>query len=58
MNHLFEPVIGICRFSFCGRGDWAAYATIDADTDLDLLHLQQAERLYDDARADPAVVRI
>lgn len=50
MNHLFEPVIGICRFSFCGRGDWAAYATIDADTDLDLLHLQQAERLYDDAR--------
>lgn len=50
MNNLFEPVIGICRFSFCGRGDWAAYATVDADTDLDLLHLQQAERLYDDAR--------
>lgn len=50
MNYLLEPVIGICRFSFCGRGDWAAYSAIDADTDLDLVHFEQAERLYDDAR--------
>ncbi len=50
MNYLLEPVIGICRFSFCGNGDWAAYATVTKDTDLDLLRLQQAEQLYDDAR--------
>lgn len=50
MNYLLEPVIGICRFSFCGNGDWAAYAAIDADTDIGLLRLEQAERLYDDAR--------
>ena len=50
MNYLLEPVIGICRFSFCGNGDWAAYSAIDADTDIDLLRLEQAERLYDDAR--------
>ena len=50
MNYLLEPVIGICRFSFCGNGDWAAYANIPADTDIDLLRLEQAERLYDDAR--------
>lgn len=50
MNYLLEPVIGICRFSFCGNGDWAAYATVDADTDIDLLRLEQAERLYDEAR--------
>ena len=50
MNYLLEPVIGICRFSFCGNGDWAAYSAVDADTDIDLLRLEQAERLYDDAR--------
>ncbi|SHI07323.1 glycosyltransferase [Marivita hallyeonensis] len=50
MNYLLEPVIGICRFSFCGNGDWAAYANLDSDTDIDLLRLEQAERLYDDAR--------
>ena len=50
MNYLLEPVIGICRFSFCGNGDWAAYADVDAETDIDLLRLEQAERLYDDAR--------
>ena len=50
MNYLLEPVIGICRFSFCGNGDWAAYAGVGANTDIDLLRLEQAERLYDDAR--------
>jgi hypothetical protein len=50
VNYLLEPVIGICRFSFCGNGDWAAYSAVDADTDIDLLRLEQAERLYDDAR--------
>ena len=50
MNYLLEPVIGICRFSFCGNGDWAAYADVAAETDIDLLRLTQAETLYDDAR--------
>lgn len=50
VNYLLEPVIGICRFSFCGNGDWAAYSAVDAQTDIDLLRLEQAERLYDDAR--------
>ena len=50
MNYLLEPVIGICRFSFCGNGDWAAYADVDTKTDIDLLRFEQAERLYDDAR--------
>lgn len=50
MNYLLEPVIGICRFSFCGNGDWAAYSGVDSGTDIDLLRLEQAERLYDDAR--------
>ena len=50
MNYLLEPVIGICRFSFCGNGDWAAYSGVDASTDIYLLRLEQAERLYDDAR--------
>ena len=50
MNYLLEPVIGICRFSFCGNCDWAAYSGVDASTDIDLLRLEQAERLYDDAR--------
>lgn len=50
MNYLLEPVIGICRFSFCGNGDWAAYSQVDAETDIDLLRLEQAERLYDDTR--------
>jgi len=50
VNYLLEPVIGICRFSFCGNGDWAAYAQVTVDTDIDLLRLEQAERLYDDAR--------
>jgi len=50
VNYFLEPVIGICRFSFCGNGDWAAYSAIDADTDIDLLRFEQAERLYDDAR--------
>lgn len=50
MNYLLEPVIGICRFSFCGNGDWAAYSDVSAETDTDLLRLEQAERLYDDAR--------
>lgn len=50
MNYFLEPVIGICRFSFCGNGDWGAYANINSDTDLDLLHFEQAEKLYDDAR--------
>lgn len=50
MNYLLEPMIGICRFSFCGNGDWAAYSGVTKDTDIDLLRLHQAERLYDDAR--------
>jgi len=50
VNYLLEPVIGICRFSFCGNGDWAAYSAVKSDTDIDLLRLEQAERLYDDAR--------
>lgn len=50
MNYLLEPVIGICRFSFCGNGDWSAYADLTPDTDIDLLRLEQAERLYDDTR--------
>lgn len=50
MNYLLEPVIGICRFSFCGNGDWAAYADVEASTDIDLLRLEQAERLYEDGR--------
>ncbi|PRY72503.1 glycosyltransferase [Marivita geojedonensis] len=50
MTHFLEPVIGICRFSFCGNGDWAAYSAIDADTDIDLVRFEQAEQLYDDAR--------
>jgi len=50
VNYLLEPVIGICRFSFCGRGDWAAYSDVTSDTDIDQLRLEQAERLYDDAR--------
>jgi hypothetical protein len=50
VNYFLEPVIGICRFSFCGNGDWAAYSDVDDKTDIDLLRLEQAERLYDDAR--------
>lgn len=44
------PVIGMCRFSFVGRGDWKAYRDRDLDhTALDF-RSQKAAELYDETR--------
>lgn len=42
-----RPVIGLCRFSFVGRGDWIAWRGHDGD---DALRAETAAMLYADAR--------
>ena len=42
-----RPVIGLCRFSFVGRGDWVAWRGHDGD---DALRAETASMLYDEAR--------
>lgn len=39
------PVIGLCRFSFVGRGDWAAWRGVDPQDEAALLE-QTAARLF------------
>ncbi len=45
-----EPVVGLCRFSFVGRGDWVAWRDRSAD-EVALLH-KAADTLYDPARME------
>ncbi|CUH39155.1 hypothetical protein JSE7799_01876 [Jannaschia seosinensis] len=44
-----EPVVGLCRFSFAGRGDWVAWRDLD-EAQATEKRLELAETLYAPAR--------
>ncbi len=44
-------IIGICRFSMIGRGDWKAYRNIE-EGDLERIYQQKEQELFDDARME------
>ncbi|QUJ77631.1 hypothetical protein KDD17_06615 [Sulfitobacter albidus] len=46
MSYLLEPVVGICRFSFCGKGDWRSYRTATTDDAIETTRLVTATQLY------------
>lgn len=46
MTFLLEPAIGICRFSFCGKGDWRSYRTAKTDTEIEAMRAKTAAELY------------
>lgn len=46
MSYLLEPVVGICRFSFCGKGDWRSYRDAKTDDQVETTRLVTAAELY------------
>ncbi|WP_298857761.1 glycosyltransferase [uncultured Sulfitobacter sp.] len=50
MAYLLEPAIGICRFSFCGKGDWRASRAAKTPAEIEDMRAKTAEQLYTDER--------
>ena len=46
MTFLLEPAIGICRFSFCGKGDWRTSRAAKTPEEIDALRRDNAAMLY------------
>ncbi len=46
MAYLLEPAIGICRFSFCGKGDWRSSRAAQTPEDIAQLRARNAQTLY------------
>ncbi|MEP1766742.1 MAG: glycosyltransferase [Sulfitobacter sp.] len=46
MSFLLEPAIGICRFSFCGKGDWRLSRAATTPEEIQEMRAQNAEVLY------------
>ena len=42
-------IIGICRFSMIGRGDWKAYRNVD-ESELEPIYAQKERELFEDVR--------
>lgn len=52
VNDLPEPMVGICRFSFCGKGDWAAYRNAKTPNEIAQTSERVASVLYAKERMD------
>ncbi|KIN73346.1 glycosyltransferase [Sulfitobacter guttiformis] len=50
MIPLLEPAIGICRFSFCGKGDWRSSRGATTPDEIDAMRALNAETLYASGR--------
>lgn len=50
MTYLLEPAIGICRFSFCGKGDWRSYRAAKSEEQIEDMRAKTAAELYAPAR--------
>ena len=46
MTYLLEPAIGVCRFSFCGKGDWRSSRAAQTPEEIDALRRDNAAILY------------
>lgn len=46
MAYLLEPAIGICRFSFCGKGDWQYSRAAGTSGEIADMRVKAAEMLY------------
>ena len=46
MTFLLDPAIGICRFSFCGKGDWRASRAATTPAEIAKMREQSAAELY------------
>ncbi len=46
MTFLLEPAIGICRFSFCGKGDWRASRAAKTPAEIENMRIRSAADLY------------
>ncbi|MGV8950990.1 MAG: glycosyltransferase [Cypionkella sp.] len=52
MSYLLEPAIGICRFSFCGKGDWRTSHSGKTATEIKAARVAVAAELYAPARME------
>jgi len=50
VSYLLEPAIGICRFSFCGKGDWRLSRTAKTPEQIKKMRNENAMSLYTPAR--------
>ena len=46
MAYLLEPAIGICRFSFCGKGDWRSSRAAKTPDEIENMRAAAAAQLY------------
>lgn len=46
MAYLLDPAIGVCRFSFCGKGDWQSARDAETDAEIAELRKERARTLY------------
>lgn len=46
MTYLIEPAIGICRFSFCGKGDWRSSRAAKTPSEIKQMRARNAAELY------------
>ncbi len=52
MTYLLEPAIGICRFSFCGKGDWRTSRSAKTPKEINALRTKVAVDLYTPERME------
>lgn len=52
MNYLLEPAIGICRFSFCGKGDWRTSRSAKTPKEINAMRTKVAVDLYTPERME------
>lgn len=52
MTYLLEPAIGICRFSFCGKGDWRASRVAKTPSQIEAMRSKVATDLYAQERME------
>lgn len=50
MAYLLEPAIGICRFSFCGKGDWRTSRAAKTPAQIEDMRKKAAAQLYSPER--------
>jgi hypothetical protein len=52
MTYLLEPAIGICRFSFCGKGDWQSSRSAKTPAHIEEMLAKNAALLYSPERME------
>ena len=52
MTYLLEPAIGICRFSFCGKGDWRTSRSAKTPKEISAMRTKVAVDLYTPERME------